>query len=108
MSNTIHAVYSEYEPVFYAENSLASGLLYQSDAENSLIVSFLIDEIVFPSNYSPQLDCSITVTVTVSGFLGSVSVSGTISGPCDELRDTVEAFVNDLIALGKDLYKQLK
>ncbi len=104
----VHAVNSDYEPDFLAESALISNLDQTSEAGNQIFVSLTVEEDIFPINFSPELDCSITVTVTVSGILGSVSVSGTMSGPCDELRVSIEAFINDLIDLGKDRYNRLK
>lgn len=45
------------------------------------------------------LDCKITITVSI----GIVSVSGTVSGPCDEVKAQAVQLLTDLINEAKEL-----
>ena len=45
------------------------------------------------------LECKITITVSI----GIISVSGTVSGPCDEVKAQAVQLLGDLIDQAKEL-----
>jgi hypothetical protein len=60
-----------------------------------------------PENPSGQLDCTLTITLTLNFAISSITVSGTISGPCDEIKQMGNALLLDLLRDAKAKAKEL-
>lgn len=60
----------------------------------SYVNKFLIDNL---NGVDDELDCSVTVTGTVSVGVAEFSISVTVSGPCSEIRAQGGAIAQDIL-----------